>query len=194
VLVDEALRVFEPEEVDGLRRPPVSGDVRRGAVVEADLSAPIEPLESDLEFVVPTEGAVEGSMVLLDVLGLDPEARIEVRVNSILVGTLNFPPLRLDDPALVPDNLGRLTFAGWRKGSLFIPARLWLPGDNSIVLTLKRSDAEAGRPVFVRNSSLHLRFGTEAAASPAPPDLSLPDPLVPDPAEPPLPEIVTSNR
>jgi hypothetical protein len=192
VLVDEALRVFERGEVDGRRAAAVSGDVRRGAVVEAELSAPVEPLEGELEYIVPIEGIVDGAMVRLDVLGLDPEARIEVRVNSILVGPLNFPSFRLDDPALVPDSLGRLILAGWRNGSVFIPARLWLPGDNSVVLTLKRSDVETSRPVFVRNSGLHLRFGAASAA--AAPDLSLPDPLVPDPQEPPLPEIITGSR
>jgi hypothetical protein len=197
VLVDEALRVFERNEVDGRRTAPVSGDVRRGAVVEAELSAPVEPLEGEIEYVVPLEGVVDGAMVRVDALGLDPEARIEVRVNSILVGYLNFPSFRLDDPALVPDSLGRLILAGWRNGSMFIPARLWLPGDNSVVLTLKRSDVETNRPVFIRNSGLHLRFGaapSAAAPSAAAPDLSLPDPLVPDPQDPPLPEIVTGIR
>jgi hypothetical protein len=173
----------------------VSGDVRRGAVVEAELSAPVEPLEGELEYVVPIEGVVEGAMVRVDALGLDPEARIEVRVNSILVGHLNFPPFRLDDPALVPDSLGRLILAGWRTGSVFIPARLWLPGDNSVVLTLKRSDVETNRPVFLRNSSLHLRFGAAPSSAYAPdPDLALPDPLVPDPQDAPLPEIITGIR
>ncbi|MEI6073598.1 MAG: hypothetical protein WCS31_17570 [Verrucomicrobiae bacterium] len=194
VLVDEALRVFERGEADGRRMVPVSGDVRRGAIVEAELSAPVAPFDRELEFVVPIDGAVEGAMIRLDVLGLDPEARIEVRVNALPVGQLSFPPFRLDDPSLVPDDTGRLILAGWRAGSLFLPARLWLQGDNSVVLTWKRSDAETGRPVFVRNSALHLRFSMEAPQPIAAPDLLLPDPLVPDPESIPLPEIITGIR
>lgn len=196
-LVDEALRVFERTEVDGRRNPPLSGDIRRGTIVEAELSAPVQELDGELEFVIPVEGAVEGALLKLDVLGLDPEATIQVRVNSLAVGQVGFSPFRLDDPALVPDSLGRLVMAGWRSGAAFIPSRLWLAGENSVVLVLKRSDVEPGRTVFIRNAGLHVRFGAEANPSTlqsAEPDLSIPDPLVPDPLDPPLPEIVTGVR
>ena len=196
-LVDEALRVFERSEVDGRRNPPLSGDVRRGTIVEAELSAPVQELDGELEFLVPLDGLVEGGILKLDVLGLDPEAGIQVQLNSVAIGPLGFPPFRLDDPTLVPDSLGRLVLAGWRTGSVFIPARLWLPGENSLVLTLKRSDAETVRPLFIRNAGLHLRFGTPPDTGPPrfqEPDFTLPDPLVPDPQDTPLPEIVTGVR
>ena len=193
-LVDEALRVLERAEVDGRRNPPLSGDIRHGSIVEAELSAPVQELDGELEFVVPIEGVVEGALLKLDALGLDPEAVIQVRVNSISVGQLGFSPFRLDDPALVPDSLGRLVIAGWRSGTLFIPARLWQAGDNSVVLVLKRSEVETGRPVFIRNAGIHIRFGAGSAQQNKPagePDFSIPDPLVPNPQDPPLPEIVT---
>ncbi len=200
-LVDEALRVFEREDVDGQRRAPISGDVRDGAVVEAELAAGIEELADEVEFVVPLEGSFEATRIQLDVLGLDPEATIEARVNGTFVGRIGFPAPRLDDPALIADGVGRLIIAGWRNGSLFIPARFWFPGENSLVLTLKRAELESGRPVFFRRSQLHVRFGGTAAPvySNTPdigdePDLTLPDPLVPDPMDPPLPEIITGFR
>jgi hypothetical protein len=196
-LVDEALRVFERTEVDGQRNPLASGDVRRGTVVEAELSAPVQQLDGELEFIVPIDGTIDGTLIKLDVLGLDPEATIQVRVNALPVGQLGFSQFRLDDPALVPDSLGRLVLAGWRTGSVFIPARLWKSGENSVVLALKRSDVETGRPVFIRNAGLHVRFGaaaTPASQSQSEPDFSLPDPLLPNPQEPPLPEVVTGVR
>ena len=197
VLVDEALRVFERTEVDGRRNAPLGGDIRRGSVVEAELSAPVQELDGDLEFIVPIEGVVDGALLKLDVLGLDPEASIQVRVNSLSVGQLGFSQFRLDDPALVPDSLGRLVMAGWRSGYVFIPARLWLAGDNSIVLLLKRSGVETGQPVFIRSAGLHVRFGADTAQenkTVGEPDFSVPDPLVPNPQDPPLPEVVTGVR
>ena len=197
VLVDEALRVFERTEVDGRRPLPLSGDIRRGAVVEADLSAPVQELSEEIEFIVPVQGTVDGALLKLDVLGLDPEASIQVRINSVSVGPLGFSQFRLDDPAFVPDSLGRLVMAGWRSGYVFVPARLWRAGENSVVLALKRSDVETGQPVFIRNAGLHIRFGTEASQenkSAGEPDFSIPDPLVPNPQDPPLPEIVTGVR
>jgi hypothetical protein len=197
VLVDEALRVFERTEVDGRRNTPLGGDIRRGAVVEAELSTPVEELDAELEFIVPVEGTVDGALLKLDVLGLDPEASIQVHVNSMSVGQLGFSQFRLDDPALVPDSLGRLVMAGWRSGYVFIPARLWLAGDNSVVLVLRRSGVETGQPVFIRNAGLHLRFGAGTAqgnTAAGEPDFLVPDPLVPNPQDPPLPEIVTGVR
>ncbi|MFA7344456.1 MAG: hypothetical protein WC003_09140 [Terrimicrobiaceae bacterium] len=197
VLVDEALRVFERTEVDGRRNLPLSGDIRRGAVVEAELSAPVQALDEEIEFIAPIQGAVDGALLKLDVLGLDPEATIQVRGNSISVGQLGFSQFRLDDPALVPDSLGRLVMAGWRSGYVFLPARLWLAGENSLVLVLKRSGTETGQPVFIRNAVLHVRFGAgaeEENRTAGEPNFSVPDPLVPNPADPPLPEIVTGNR
>lgn len=198
-LVNEDRQAFPSEEVDGSQPSVLSGDIRKGAIVEAELSSAIEPLEGELEFVVPTQGNIEGAMLRLDVLGLDTEARIEVLVNSIPVGTVGFSAFRLDDPALVPDARGRLILAGWRRGELFIPARLWASGENSIVLSLRRSEFEEGRPIFLKNTQIHLRFGGMQPESSSPPrntrfgepDFTLPDPLISDPAESPLPEVGT---
>jgi hypothetical protein len=201
-LVDEALRVFERQAVSGRAEAPITGDVRNGSVVEAELQPGIEELTGEFEYVVPIQGEVEATMLRLEVLGLDLEGRIEVRVNGVSIGQVGFPAFRLDDPALVPDGLGRPTIAGWRDGSLFIPARFWTEGDNSIVVTLKPSAMDAGRPVFLKSTRLHVRFGatdpiartTAAPTAISEPDMMLPDPLVPDPTDAPLPEVVTGVR
>lgn len=199
-LLDEALRVFERQEVSGHRSTPLTGDVRHGSVVEAELSANVEELGDAIEFVIPVSGEVEATMLRLQVLGIDPEASLKVSINGTEVGSVGFPAFRLDDPALVPDSLGRLVLAGWRDGALFIPARHWTSGENTLVLTLKRSPLESARPVFLKNTLLHVRFGASPALPATPtdespePDFFLPDPLVPDPADLPLPEIVTGTR
>jgi hypothetical protein len=162
VLIDGNLQVFEDGEVNGTRPIPLAGDIRNGSVIEAELSARVEELSEPLEFIIPIEGKPEAGMLRLESLGLDPEAKIEVSVNGHDLGTVNFPAFQLDDPSLVTDWNGNLIMAGWRKGSLFIAARHLLEGENSIALTLKRSSAETGREVFLRNSGIHLRFGTPA--------------------------------
>jgi hypothetical protein len=160
VLIDGNLQVFEDGEVNGTRPIPMAGDLRNGSIIEAELSARVEPLEDSLEFVIPIQGKPEAAMLRLESLGLDPESRIEVSLNGENLGTLAFPSFQLDDPSLVTDWNGNLILAGWRKGSLFIASRHLVEGDNSIVLTLKRSSAETGREVFLRNSGIHLRFST----------------------------------
>ena len=198
VLIDGNLQVFEDSEVNGTRPIPMAGDLRNGSIIEAELSARVEPLEDTLEFVIPIQGKPEAAMLRLESLGLDPEAKIEVLINNQNLGTVSFPSFQLDDPSLVTDWNGNLVLAGWRKGSLFIAARHLVEGDNSIVLTLKRSSAETGREVFLRNSGLHLRFSTPQLpqdSSPSPietkidglstaPDFSLVEPALPETEQP----------
>lgn len=191
VLVDGNLQVFEDIEVNGSRPIPHAGDIRNGSIIEAELSARVEPLEDSLEFVIPIQGKPEAAMLRLDALGLDPEAKIEVSVNGQILGTVGFPSFQLDDPSLVTDWNGNLVLAGWRKGSLFIAARHLIEGDNSIVLSLQRSSAETGREVFLRNSGIHLRFSASQWTAGKPvdtkidglatePDFSLQEPALPE--------------
>jgi hypothetical protein len=194
VLIDGNLQVFEDGEVNGTRPIPMAGDVRHGSIIEAELSARVEKLEDSLEFVIPIQGKPEAAMLRLETLGLDPEAKIEVSVNGQTLGDVGFPGFQLDDPSLVTDWNGNFVLAGWRKGSLFIPARHLIDGDNSVVVTLKRSSSETGREVFLRNSGIHIRFGTPQWPAQTPdrkletkidglttePDFSLSDPALPE--------------
>ena len=170
-LIDEGFQVYEDREVNGIRMTPLSGDLQRGTIVEAELSAPVEPLEDSIEFVAPLDGSVEGAMLKLETLGLDPEAHLLVEVNKKPIGSMNFPGFELNDPSLVTDWNGRLILAGWRKGTLFVPAKFLAPGDNSIVISLKRCEMETGRKVFLRNSQIHLRFAPRPFTEPKTPDV-----------------------
>jgi hypothetical protein len=166
-LIDDSFQAYDDREVSGARQVPLTGDVRVGTIVEAELSAAVEPLNQALEFVAPVDGIVEGAVIHLEALGLDPEAELRVSINAKPAGQISFPSFALDDHSLVTDWNGRLLLAGWRKGSLFVSARHFKQGENTISIDLKRSEGETGREVFLRNSSLHLRF-TPAAFSPPP--------------------------
>jgi hypothetical protein len=166
-LIDDSFQAYDDREVSGARPVPLAGDVRVGTIVEAELSSAVEPLNQALEFVAPVEGNVEGAVIHLEALGLDPEAELRVSINATPAGQISFPSFALDDPSLVTDWNGRLLLAGWRKGSLFLSARHFKQGENTITIDLKRSPGETGREVFLRNSSLHLRF-TPPAFSPPP--------------------------
>lgn len=197
-VIDESLRVLERDDTSGRRAAPRAGDVRAGTVIEAELAAGIEKLDGELEFVVPLDDThLDGTMLRLLALGLDLESRIDVRLNGIFIGSIGFPPFRLDDPALVGGKDGRPVLAGWRTGSLFIPGRLWSPGDNQLVLTVRRGGLDDGGPIFLKETMLHLRTepGPPApAAAPEEVDLSSPNPVVPGESDLPLPEIITGAQ
>jgi hypothetical protein len=210
-LVDGGLQVYEDREVNGARQVRMTGDTQNGAIVEAELAAEVEEIEAPIEFVAPVEGEVEGGFVHLEALGLDPEARLELSVNGEPAAPLSFPAFELDDPSLVADWNGRLVLAGWRKGSVYVPARMLREGENSLVLSLKRSEGETGRQVFLRNTAIHLRFaqapldpaawaGTaedlagQPVEKPSEPDFNWVEPALPvaEPQQGELPQVVTS--
>ena len=201
-LIDQSLRVMVSEELDGRRSAPLTGDVRNGAVVEAELAADIEELEGEIEFIVPVSGKIDGVFLKSDLLGLDLESTVDVLLNESRAGVVNMQPFALDDPSVTTDG-GRLVAAGWRGGSLFLPSRLWMAGENRLVLKLKRSSEDPGKPVFLRNTSLHLRFAETPNAVAEPPvsttlpypeiDFSQASPFIEPPKTPSLPEVITTR-
>ncbi len=198
-LIDSELRVFEDRDLNGSRPIPLGGDLWSANIIKAELAAEIEPLKDTLEFVVPIKGEMEGAMLRLETLGLDPAAKIQIAVNGLAIGSVNMPGFQLDDPSLVMDWNGSLIYAGWRSGSLFIPVVLLKENDNSLVLTLERSTGETGRDVFLRNAAIHIRFKHTPApllfdspqahfpANPAEIDFNLIDPILPEAFLPPSP-------
>jgi len=180
-LIENDRTVHSEEEVSGADIHPQSGDRTDGYVIHADLAA--SPLRLDLpgsgsttEFVIPLSEKPVGSLIQTEVGGLDPESWIEVSVNGESRGVLAPASFSLNDPAVVmtpPKN--HLQVAGWRNASIFIPARLWKPGDNSVLMTLHRSTDDAGTPVYLRRVRGDLLFsGTPSATNAAPLDTNKP--------------------
>jgi hypothetical protein len=184
-LIENDRQVLSEEEVSGNDIHPQSGDRTDGYVIHADLAA--SPLRLDLpgsgsttEFVIPLSDKPVGSLIQAEVGGLEPESWIEVSVNGESRGILAPAPFSLNDPAVVitpPKN--HLQVAGWRHASLFIPARLWTPGDNSVLMTLHRSTDDAGAPVYLRRVRSDLLFsGTPAVSATSPLGTNNPTPAV----------------
>ena len=184
-LIENDRQVLSEEEVSGNDIHPQSGDRTDGYVIHADLAA--SPLRLDLpgsgnttEFVIPLSDKPVGSLIQAEIGGLEPESWIEVSVNGESRGILAPAPFSLNDPAVVitpPKN--HLQVAGWRHASLFIPARLWTPGDNSVLMTLHRSTDDAGAPVYLRRVRGDLLFsGTPAVNATSPLGTNNPTPAV----------------
>jgi hypothetical protein len=184
-LIENDRQVLSEEEVSGNDIHPQSGDRTDGYVIHADLAA--SPLRLDLpgsgnttEFVIPLSDKPVGSLIQAEVGGLEPESWIEVSVNGESRGILAPAPFSLNDPAVViTPPKDHLQVAGWRHASLFIPARLWTPGDNSVLMTLHRSTDDAGAPVYLRRVRGDLLFsGTPAVSATSPLGTNNPTPAV----------------
>ena len=156
--------VLTEEEVSGADPMSQNGDHTEGLLIHAELSATARQLGTPgsgggtMEFILPLGANPRASEIRMDVAGLDPESWIEVAVNGESFGAMGAFSLALNSPSSLFSDSGRLLFAGWRPASLFLPARLWKEGDNSIVLTLHHVLGDGGNPVFLRRAQLDLLF------------------------------------
>jgi hypothetical protein len=162
--------VLTEEEVSGADVTPKAGDSTDGNVIHAELSASPKQLDlpgSDgvMEFIVPMSSSPQGSLLQTEVAGLDPESWIEVRVNGESQGALGTAPFSLNSPGVLFSDSGRLVVAGWHPGSLFLPARLWKQGENSVVLMLRRAAGDAGQAVYLRKARIDLLFSPAGSSA-----------------------------
>jgi hypothetical protein len=166
-LVTATGRILSEKEVSGTEPPLLRGDETKGSVVRAELSASPIPIgeNASVEVVVPLPQGAGESFLKAEVSGLDPASRIEVTVNGIPLGPLGMDSFPLDDPGTLRSPAGRLLRAGWRAGSLFVPAGLWKQGDNSVVFSLNDAGGAPGASVRVRNAVAEILFGKRNPAA-----------------------------
>ena len=163
-LAGENEPVLTEEDLSGVSIIPSEGDKTEGLLIHAELSSAARQLDTPgsgggaMEFILPLGARPRACEIRMDVAGLDPESWIEITVNGESFGALGAFSLALNSPSTLLSDSGRLHFAGWRPASLFLPARLWKEGDNSIVLTLHRVPDDEGTPVFLRKARLDLLF------------------------------------
>ena len=176
-LVGKNEPVLTEDDISGANIKPSEGDSTEGLVIHAELSSLPRQLDAPgtgagtLEFILPLGAKPQGSLIQADVAGLDPESWIEIGVNGESFGALGAFSFALNSPNALFSTSGRLIFAGWRPSSLFLPARLWKEGDNSVVLTLLRVAGDEGKSVFFRKVRIDLLF--PPSGSPTPPPMPL---------------------
>lgn len=180
VLIDGKDRILDGEEVFGGDPAPGGGDRGEGRVLHAELSAPATRLDlpgsdSSMEIVVPLSSKPVGTHLRTEVAGLDPESWIEVLVNGESLGALGPASFALDAPEVRFSAGNRLQIAGWRTGTLYLPARTFRVGENSVTLTLRRAVGDEGRPVHLRNVQLDLLFASSGDSPPPGPNSTPPD-------------------
>lgn len=153
-------RILALSEVYDTPPPLALGDRSEGRTVHAELFSAASRLDSpgQLEIIVPMGSVPAGSSINADAAGLDPESWIEVSVNGESLGAMAMEPFPLQDSATLFSPSGRLVRAGWRRGNLYVPPRLWREGENSVTLNLRRSAGDEGKPVLLRNASLDLLY------------------------------------
>lgn len=151
------------EEITGNDLPTREGDRQEGKVIHAELSSQPRRIDAPysagvIEFILPLGAKPQGSLLQAEIGGLDPESSIEVSINGTSLGSLGFFPFSLSSPSTIFSNSGRLLLAGWRPASLFIPARLWKEGDNSVLMSLRRAPGDEDQPVYLKKARVDLLY------------------------------------
>ena len=171
VVVTASRLTLAETDVDGGPRPMLQ-DEWRDRIVRAVLTEKAEPISPSIELVATLEQAPTVSRLEASIAGAYLDQEIWLVVNNHEIGPIAIDVPTLEDPGHLAGEPGKETlYAGWRRASIWVPAALLLPGENSILLEL-RSPLNAGyrNRAFVRDAVLELSF-------PAPvrePDLTLP--------------------
>ncbi len=152
-------RFLQDTELTGSKTlsPP---DIWFGKILEASLQEEPESLAENVEFVVPLDQPVAQAIFTVKVLGLPLEGTAKIWVNGTQAGQLQPAIPSLSDPGYLKGESGRVLYAGWRSGALYIPASLLKTGDNSIVI------AAPGGETFLRDAALQLRAEGEEQIPP----------------------------
>ncbi|MFI0348541.1 MAG: hypothetical protein ACH346_07245 [Chthoniobacterales bacterium] len=169
-IIDEADHVISKNLATGGSAPINEGDFAHANIISAELSARMRKLPNSVEFIVPLHGLPEATIIHTDFIGLDLESHLEVQVNGISFGTLSTPTFQLDAPEFVNTSEAngsttpQFQLAGWRNGSLYIPAYVWQEGDNTLLFVIKKGQhsSASSSSLFLRNTSLDLRYSKSA--------------------------------
>lgn len=171
VVVTASRLTLAEADVDGGPRPMLQ-DEWRDRIVRAALTEKAEIISPSIELVATLEQAPTAARMEASIAGAYLDQEVWVVVNNHEIGPIAIDVPTLEDPGHLPGEPGReMVFAGWRRASIWVPAALLLPGENSILLEL-RSPVNAGyhNRAYVRDAVLELSY-------PAPlrePDLTLP--------------------
>ena len=175
VVVTASLLTLAEADVDGGPRLALR-DEWRDRVVRAVLTEGAELLTPSLELLAELVQAPDQARLEASLAGVFLDQEIWLVVNGQEVGPIAVEVPTLEDPGHLGLPGREVTFAGWRRASVHIPAELMLPGENSLLLEL-RSPLKSNyrNRTFVRDAVLELSYPPAARE----PDLSLPLPDLP---------------
>ena len=175
VVVTASRLTLAEADVDGGPRPALR-DEWRDRVVRAALTEGAELLTPSLELLAELEQAPDQARLEASLAGVFLDQEIWLVVNGQEVGPIAVEVPTLEDPGHLGLPGREMTFAGWRRASVHIPADLMLPGENSLLLELRSPlNSNYRNRTFVRDAVLELAYPPAARE----PDLSLPLPDLP---------------
>jgi len=119
-------------QLSGENSEAAPADVWQGDVVTSRLFTLPEHMEAPPEFVVELDRAPAACRMELLLADLPPGATLPVSVNGAHAGFMAVENPSLTDPGYRVSASGVLSYTGWRKATLIVPAELLIAGENVI--------------------------------------------------------------
>lgn len=188
VVVSASRLALAEVDVDVKKRPPLV-DEWTDRVIRAVMADGPEPVAPSVQVSVPLEKTPKLARVEASVAGAYLDQEVWVVVNNQEVGPLSIEVPTLYDPGYLVEPLRPQIFAGWRRGAVYVPAEVLLPGENMILFELRSpANSEYRNRVFVREAVLELLYPGQRKVNFSLPVADLPaeDPLPVDENLPPL--------
>lgn len=157
-------RAMQTGEVSGGRQAGVA-DAWRGDIFEASLQEEPQAMDGNVEVVAPLGDEPGDALLSASFLGLPLGGAVDVWVNGKKAGQLWPQAPSFTDPGYIKGAGGGMQYAGWRGGTLVVPAEYLHLGDNTLVLSA------GAQHVYMKDALLQFRAGEAGREEPAAVDL-----------------------
>ncbi len=182
VVVSASRLALAEVDVDTKKRPPLV-DEWTDRVIRAVLADGPEPIAPSVQVEATLEKTPKMARVEASIAGVFLDQEVWVIVNNQEIGPLSVEVPTLYDPGYLIEPLRAQIFAGWRRGAVYVPSDVLLPGENIILFELRSpANADYRNRAFVREAVLELLYPGQRKVNFALPVADLPDESVP-PAE-----------
>lgn len=166
MLVNALGNLYAQDEVDGIPVKPKADEIGQ-TVVTAVLADKPERIEDGVEFTATLQSVPQFARLEAKLSGVLAGKAARLWINGTLVGDLALELPDLNDPGYnTASDDNSLTYTGWRKGSIYIPATLLVAGENRFQFAVQ--DATTSTPIAVKDLMLQLKYNkTQQSPTPA---------------------------
>lgn len=156
-------RILGEAEVRGDPAPPPA-DTWRGRVITAPLIGSPERIEAGVEFAATLEAPPHWARLEVKVAGMELGRAVTLWINGARVGELAVEAPDLSDAGYTERSGSDPEYIGWRKATIFVPARHLTAGDNRFQFSWsKPGEPVSTAPVAIKDLLLQLKYPEPAA-------------------------------
>ena len=142
----------------------VPTDQWKDNVITAQVTDRVEAFSDTVQFAFELESIPQRARVEAQLAGLPLDQGLTLWVNGKYAGSVSVPVPDLTDTGYQTSADGRVSYDGWRKGTILIQAELLQAGLNTLQFS-RAGDAAATAAMALKNLKLQLKYPPAAATA-----------------------------